>query len=311
MTKKTDDSEVTERDPKEEPAIEGEMGYGDPPAEVRGPSLMQVVSGAGSLEAAQAQAEAYVKLVNAIKRTAIKLTTERDWCAFENEPFLEHTGAKKIADGYGISIEWVEDKTEHHKDAKGEYILVEVWLKGHWRGRFVTDKGICSTRDRLLGRKGGEFKPLEDVDLPNVKLKAQSSAMRRVIKSLIGFDPTWDDLKEAGLDVDRIKSERGIQHRKGAQGGTSSNLDKGQVSERHTYWLKIIEFCGNDELNAKEWLEAKTTWTVLKGEDKGKEVPGKRDINSIKGKQWDWLKPKIEEQYQLYLKSVSGPEQEG
>ena len=135
--------------------------------------------------------------------------------------------------------------------------------------------------------------------------------MRRVIKSLIGFDPTWDDLKEAGLDVDRIKSERGIQHRKGAQGGTSSNLDKGQVSERHEYWMKILEFCGNEEREAQEWLEEKTVWTVQSGPQKGKKVPGKRDVNSVSQKQFDWLKPTIEKQHKLYLEHISGPEQEG
>jgi len=287
----------------EESAFEGEVGGPQQTKDREAVQLkaasiqtLMVPTTGGSISDAIVVAEKYADALVRIKKVAIRLTSPADWVDFDGKPFPQHTAANKIAQAFGISVyRDGEQKTMYLKDADGDYIQVETPLRAVFRGTEVSDVGVCSTRDKLLGRKSGAWRPLAEVDLADVKRKSHSSGFRRVVFRALGFNPTWDDLKEAGITQAACGK---IEHAKGSQGGSTATPE--QRNERQEYWLKIIAFTG-DELNAADWLESKTAY-----EWKGKEIPGKRSIMGVSDKQWNFtgkdnLKAEIDKTHKAFM----------
>jgi hypothetical protein len=283
----------------DESVYEGEVGGPQQTKSQKSAQIqtLMVPTTGGSIEEAVVAAEKYADALVRIKKVAIKLTSPADWVDFDGKPFPQHTAANKIAQAFGISVyRDGEQRTMYLKDKDGEYIQVETPLRAVFRGTEVSDIGICSTRDKLLGRKNQQWRPLAEVDLGDIKRKSYSSGFRRVVFRALGFNPTWDDLKEAKITQASCGK---VEHTKGSQGGSTATPE--ERNERQEYWKKIIEFTG-DEMNAADWLEAKTAWT----DKEGKTVQGKRGINSVSEKQWNYtgknaLKPLIDAQYKAFM----------
>ena len=289
----------------EEPALEGEVGgpQQQQKREKPGPAPIQtlmVPTQAGSLEQAVEAADKYATALVKIKQIAIRLTSPADWVDFDGKPFPEHTAANKIAQAFGISVYSNGDqRTTYLKDADGDYIQVETPLRAVFRGTEVPDVGICSTRDKLLGRKDQKWRPLAEVDLADVKRKSYSSGFRRVVFRALGFNPTWEELEAAGIK----KAECGIvTHGKGTQGGSTATPE--QRSEKDKYWNMIVEFTG-DPMNAADWLESKTSFTSKEG----KTVNGKRSIQLVTERQFGYLKPEIEKTHKAFISTPPHKEQ--
>lgn len=244
------------------------------------------------------RAELAIEFQNKIKALALKLTNENDWCKLGSKFFLEHTGAKKLKDAFGVSVNQDGLATQQHmKDDQGEYILVIVPVVATWRGIEVTEKGICSTRDKLLGMQGGKYKPLSEVSLVNVTLKAHTSAIRRGVMSALGLNPTEADMRAAGLDLDKIANEKGVSYGAGTQGGnTDSKETKDKKAE---IGRKIMEMAGGDKLAAGDLLEDITKWT----DKDGKEVKGKRSLTSVSEKQLSFVERDVNKKYDEWVKA--------
>lgn len=260
------------------------------------------------LEKAVSRAEKGATYQKRLTTAAIRATNENCWCDFEGTPIPEHKACKAIAHCFGVKYRQTKpSEREYLKDAKGEYIMARVTLEASLWGASVEGIGICTTRDKLLGRKDHAYRPLEDVDLANVELKAYSSAFRHATQNLLGLYPTWDDLKAAGLDVDAIRSGRSVKHQRGSQGGSTASQE--EKDARQHYWMQVLEFCNGDENAAKDWLEKITGFKATDGVD----VKGKRDINRISGKQWEYTAKKIETvytNYQEHLKKQAAQDQQ-
>ncbi len=170
------------------------------------------------------KAEEYIKAMNTIMAAALKITTENDWCLIGGKPYLQETGATKVARLFGISIQ-IMGQPLVEMDGKG-YKTYTYRARFMLNGQFVDAEGSRSMKDEFFSGKGCYKKP-DEIDERDVKLAAYTNCVNSGIKKLIpglrGL--SVQDLEKAGFDVSRIS---GYTFKTGSRGG--SNPDNAESS---------------------------------------------------------------------------------
>lgn len=145
--------------------------------------------------------EKRAKLWEGVMRVALSATTAADWVDQNGKPYLQATGAEKVARRFGVRIENVEFDREDITDDTGRYYLYTVTGRAVLKdGESIETIGTCSSRDKFFGRKDGEYKKVEDVDIGNVKKKAYTNFLGNAITRLLGIRGlTWEHLGKYGI----------------------------------------------------------------------------------------------------------------
>jgi hypothetical protein len=141
------------------------------------------------------QAEARIDAVIAIKKTALKVTNPGDWTDQNGKPYLQASGAEKIANLFNISWRIEEPLMEQEEDGTITYTYRGTFSL---RGRSIQVEGSRSSRDEFFkkyiwenNKKVGE-KPLDRRDL---KMAALTNLLGNGITRLLGIrNLTYEDL---------------------------------------------------------------------------------------------------------------------
>jgi hypothetical protein len=163
------------------------------------------------------KAEEYISAMNTIMKAALKITTENDWVLIGGKPYLQETGATKVARLFGISIQIVGHPLIE-TDAKG-YKTYTYRARFMLNGQFVEAEGSRSKKDEFFAGKGCKKKP-DEIDERDVRLAAYTNCVNSGIKKLIpglrGLSA--DDLANAGFDMQKIG---GYTFKTGSRGGSN------------------------------------------------------------------------------------------
>lgn len=157
------------------------------------------------LEQIVEQAEKQIQIVEKIKNLCIRLTNKNDWILEGDTPYLTLTGATKIRERFGINIKVLDAKKEILSDEKGKYWYVEVRGQAELRGAVVEDVGVATSRDKFFGKEYGKLKDFEDIDVSNIIKKAYTNLQNRLIKKILGFFPTLEDLQNHGINLSEVR----------------------------------------------------------------------------------------------------------
>jgi hypothetical protein len=179
------------------------------------------------------QAELQVEGLNKIKSISLKVTNSTDWTVMEGKPCLQNSGCMKIAQLWGVNFLSPKLDEERRSDDRGEYITFTCSGKARFRNREVEDIGTSSTRDKLLGSKAGQLRPLADVDVQSVKKMAVTNWQSRILKKILGLSFEMRDLEAMG-----VKPATGTKFASGGQGG-------GLISEAQGKRLYALAQKGN------------------------------------------------------------------
>jgi len=184
--------------------------------EVVGDSL-QVVRKDKSLLQIANEAEKMFDAVIKIKKTALKATNADDWVDQNGNPYLEGSGAEKIAGLFGIS--WIllnDPQPEFEEDGHFTYTYRGRFSIG---GRTIDIDGSRSSKDPFFKKydySGPEKKekPISAIDKRDVKMAALTNLLGNGITRILGIrNLTWEDLQEfAGITKEQVTS---IQYKKG------------------------------------------------------------------------------------------------
>ncbi|PIR25627.1 MAG: hypothetical protein COX62_04560 [Deltaproteobacteria bacterium CG_4_10_14_0_2_um_filter_43_8] len=161
---------------------------------------------------------------------AIKATTENDWIAQGDNPYLRESGSQKIAARFGICISDMTIERENIDDENGRYYVYTVTGIATWPavGRSIQEIGVCSSRDAFFGKNKGILKPVQDVDIANIKKSAVTNFMGRALLKILGLGGlTWDDLGKQGISK---KGTATVRYDKG--GSKAANTKKTQNAEK-------------------------------------------------------------------------------
>ena len=186
--------------------MEQERDYEVMDAEVVDSSIVPVASEA--LVELAAQAERRVEAINKIKAYSLRLTQPSDWVDQNGRPYLQVSGAEKIARLFGIS--WRIDEPIREELEGGHYIYT---YKGYFSlaGAEIEAIGSRSSKDPFFKRYvyvNGERKelPPSEIDPGDVKKAAYTNCIGNGITRLLGLrNISYEDLeKVAGIKREQI-----------------------------------------------------------------------------------------------------------
>jgi transcriptional regulator with XRE-family HTH domain len=186
--------------------MEQDKDYEVMDAEVVDSSIVPVASEA--LVELAAQAERRVEAINKIKQYSLRLTQPGDWVDQNGRPYLQVSGAEKIARLFGIS--WRIDEPIREELEGGHYIYT---YKGYFSlaGAEIEAIGSRSSKDPFFKRYvyvNGERKelPPSEIDPGDVKKAAYTNCIGNGITRLLGLrNISYEDLeKVAGIKREQI-----------------------------------------------------------------------------------------------------------
>lgn len=154
------------------------------------------------------QAEKRIDAMNKVKRVAIKLTNPHDWTDQGGKPYLQVSGAEKIARMFGVS--WRISEPTKDSFEGGHYSFT---YKGYFSlaGATIEAIGTRSSKDGFFKKYGYDNGtktelPASEIDPGDVKKSAYTNCIGNGITRLLGIrNLTYEDLAEfAGITKEQI-----------------------------------------------------------------------------------------------------------
>lgn len=175
------------------------------------------------------QADKYITAMNKIMAAALKITTELDWVLIGGQPYLQESGATKVARLFGIS--WQKNENPQISADSQGYKTFTYSMRFFLGGQFIDAEGSRSMRDEFFTGKQKDkdgnpiqYKKPDEIDERDVRLSAYTNCINNGIKRLIpglrGIDVKT--LEAAGFDVSQI---RGYSFKDGSKGGASKKAE--------------------------------------------------------------------------------------
>ena len=198
---------------------------------------------------------------------AISLTTPKDWVNQDGSPYLQHSGAERIARQFRISIVNVKKEKIWSEDEKGERSYIWVYEGYATMPEVGTQHAVgnCSSKDTLFGKIGKEYKVLSQIDEPSIMKAAHTNLIVNAITHMLGLrNLEWDDLKKYEITVENCTK---IEHKSGTRGGSQErNLPDGVKKKRDDIRAMVREMFNGDEAAIEIYYVKQTTWKKNDGE---------------------------------------------
>ena len=214
------------------------------------------------------RAEKRIEAVKKIKTLSLRVTNTTDWTDQGGKPYLQVSGAEKVARLFGIS--WRIDAPSYLLEEDGHFTFE---FKGYFSMGNVEIEaiGTRSSRDPFFSGSKNNPKPPSEVDMGNVKKAAYTNCIGNGVTRLLGIrNLSWDDLKEAGIDREKVSK---IEYKTGEMSEEVQKL-------REEIRSMLMEMCGGDE---KKFAAALKKVTSFAGKD-GKTIPGKSKLEELSEK---------------------------
>jgi hypothetical protein len=175
-----------------------------------------------TLIAISEQAEKRIEAMHKIKRMALKLTNPHDWVDENGKPYLQASGAEKVARLFGVSWRIFEPERE---SIEGGHFTYTYHGEFSLAGASIEAIGTRSSKDPFFKKyewKGeGEKRtrvelPASEIDPGDVKKSAYTNLLGNGITRLLGIrNLTYEDLKQyAGINKEQIPS---VEYKKGGR----------------------------------------------------------------------------------------------
>lgn len=168
------------------------------------------------------KAEAYITAMNRIMDAALKITNELDWVLIGGKPYLQESGATKVARLFGISIQLIGQPVVEC-DPEG-YKTYTYKARFMLKDQFVECEGSRGMKEDFFAGKGEKLKKPDEIDERDVKMAAYTNCINNGIKRLIPNlrNIDVDTLERAGLDVAKLK---GYTFKQGSKGGNTGKAE--------------------------------------------------------------------------------------
>lgn len=191
------------------------------------------------------RAEQRIAAVSKIKNVALKITNSGDWVDQNGKPYLQASGAEKIAGIFDIGWEFLTTEPVCEDDSEGHYTYT-------YKGRFMMGNRSIDVDGSRSSRDGffKQFKYVDNVKVEktvserdnkrDVKMAALTNCLGNGITRMLGIrNMTYADLKEfAGITEDQLgkveyKSDKKspIQEPQAKGKGKASDASKEKVQD--------------------------------------------------------------------------------
>jgi hypothetical protein len=212
------------------------------------------------------KAEARVTAFIQIKKLSLKATTPLDWANLGGKPYLQDTGAEKVAGLFSPTIGVPIITKEFAPDGHYTYFCDGL---ASWGGKEIPVMGSRSSKDKFFvqydyetidGKRKRVELSIEElisrIDPGDVRKSALTNYRNNAIKDVLGLEGiTWADLADAGIEKDDVSSvEYGNQEMDDKAKDKKAEIVK-MMTEMHgkNYKKQLEELTANTDKNGKEW----------------------------------------------------------
>lgn len=149
------------------------------------------------------QAERRIQAINRIMSASLKITNEKDWILIAGTPYLQESGATKVARLFGIGWSIENPILETETDGHFTYTYKGKFFMG---GTSIEATGSRSSKDDFFTGKTNPKAP-QDIDKRDVKMSAYTNCINNGIKRILpGLrNLTVEDMAKAGLDCGKMQ----------------------------------------------------------------------------------------------------------
>ena len=174
------------------------------------------------------RADKMVTALNKIMAAALKITTERDWCIIGGSPYLQESGAAKVARLFGIGWQILDQRAEYDSEGYPTYSYRMAFSMGGIR---IECDGSRSARDEFFAGKRTDRdgnpkkqKSPDEIDIRDVKQAAYTNCLNNGIKRILPGLRNLDvsDLEAAGMNSQKLS---GYTFRDGSKGGKGRSTE--------------------------------------------------------------------------------------
>lgn len=183
------------------------------------------------------RADKMVTALNKIMAAAVKVTTPKDWVMIGGTPYLQESGATKVARLFGIGWQIHDGFPKVERDADG-YPTYTYRMTFRMGKHVIEAEGMRNARDEFFAgkktdRDGNSLKQkaVDEIDLADVKRAAYTNCLNRGIKAIL---PGLRNLDAAALEANGVNLSKsgGYTFKTGSKGGNSGKAeDSGIVCE--------------------------------------------------------------------------------
>ena len=233
-------------------------------------------------------AERRIAAVNKIKLIALKVTNVNDWVDQNGKPYLQVSGAEKIARLFGIS--WTVEQQD--KDIAGDG-HVTFNYKGVFRmgNASVEAIGTRASNDQFFSvryKDGARVeRPPTEIDMADVKKSAYTNCIGSGITRLLGIrNMTWEELETSGI---RKESSGKVPY-------AQAEMSEKTISHKDEIIKMLSEMCKDDPELIKKGLKKITTF---QGKD-GATVDGADDIEKLSEKRIEVTYGKVKKEFDAW-----------
>ncbi|MCI9001179.1 MAG: hypothetical protein HFJ26_10015 [Clostridia bacterium] len=150
------------------------------------------------------QAERRIEAIKRIMNASLKITNEKDWILIAGTPYLQESGATKVARLFGIGWKLIgEPILETESDGHFTYTYKAEFVMGNIT---IEATGSRSSKDDFFTGKTNPKAP-QDIDKRDVKMSAYTNCINNGIKRILpGLrNLTAEDMQNAGLDCNKMQ----------------------------------------------------------------------------------------------------------
>ncbi len=235
-------------------------------------------------------------LFDKVRVIALKATNHLDWIDQNGQPYLQGPGAEKVMRRFGLRVWDVKREKYTESDDKGDYYYFRYTARVGFNEReFIEAVGTCSSRDQFFAMREGKLIPTSEVDITNIEKSAYTNCLSNGVTRFLGIRSVeWKELEEViGIKKDQVQKVEYGQGKKSAQ----------WTEEHIALARRIGNFLLADADGNKEMAEAALEkLTAFKGSD-GKDVPGKRNLKNLSGRQIEILYGKLKKNLEEFEKA--------
>lgn len=174
-----------------------------------GHSKSIVQSGANNIEQhvemLERQAQLMPRMLDAQNAILRACTYAEDWVIFDGQYELSSAGAERLLKHFPIKFSGVTCEKQEWQDKDGKAYRYITSGYAEMNDKQVYAEGTYSTRDRFLGKRNKQWRPIEDINENDIRAASRHIFVGQAIRTLLGIRRISEEqfikmTQSAGLD---------------------------------------------------------------------------------------------------------------
>ena len=165
------------------------------------------------------------RMTKALNTLLVNCTYPEDWINHGDTMCLKSAAAERVSRHFDIRFVNVKHQKEEFTDGSGKAYRYIYEGEASMGNRVIFAQGVYGTRDKFLGFKNQEWRPLEDINENNIRNAAYHIVLGNGVKALLGLRgipvARFNEIMKGSGESPQKASN--VSYSQGTQGGTNQD----------------------------------------------------------------------------------------